>query len=59
MRMVHGNALVAEAPESLETGKPIRPTLPGKLRSGMAKSGAPSSRNEKNGHVPEMHFVDQ
>jgi len=59
LRMVHGDALEAPAPESLETGKPIRPTLPEKQRNGMVKADSLPSRNGKNGHVPEMHFVDQ
>ena len=59
MRMVHGDSLAVPAPESHETTKPIRPTLPEKPRNGMAKADTSSSRNGKNGHVPEIQFVDQ
>jgi methyl-accepting chemotaxis protein len=58
LRMVHGDTEVAAAPAAREESGPIRPAPPEKRRNGMAKLETPS-KNGKNGHKPEMHFVDQ
>jgi len=61
LQMVHGIAADAPAEAVQADHVPIRPVLPEPKRKGMAKFEVPSrnGKNGKNGHKPEVHFVDQ